>query len=323
MKVAFVWDWENELSYLLSWKDGFAAMLKVLGTECELKIYTQIPKIKSEMVVPHDYFNIYGYPDWKVMQDKVIEDQPDVVLFWADLTRPAIDELARRFPAAVCFAGGDPLFQGKAHLFKKIFVENEDYLERLSLIGSNVEIAFGTNTELFQPKKQPKVFDALFPACFADWKRHNLYADAVKNMKAMACGWFQDHEPWCYEVCQANNVFTTQHMPSNLLVDFINGSKTIVITSGDNGGSQRSVLEALACNVPVIVMSDSFKTSEYVIKAGFPEFVCEPDPSAIQHKIFELKDSVVNTRKWVVDNYSEHTFARKVLKGLKEICGLN
>lgn len=319
MRVALIWDWPNPLSYLMGWKDGLAAALKIMKTECDLKIYTQIPRIKGEMIVPHDYFDIYGYPDWQTMQEKVVEDNPDVVLFWADMTRPAINDLARRFPAAICFAGGDPMLSN-IHLFKKIFVESADYLERLQAAGKNVEIAFGANTELFQPKQQPKVFDAFFPACFADWKRHSLYADAVKNMKAMACGWFQEHEPWCYEVCQKNGVFTTQHVPSYLLVDFFNASKTIVITSADYGGSQRSVLEALACNIPVIVMSDSNKTSEYVIKAGYPELVCEPDSFTIQNKIFELKDKVMDSRKWVIDNYSEYVYARKLLNGLKEIC---
>lgn len=322
MKVAFVWDWYNELSYLIGWKDGLAAALQIMKSECELKIYTQIPRIKGEMIVPHDYFDIYGYSDWQSMQDQVIRDNPDVVLFWADMTRPAIGELARRFPAAICFAGGDPMLSN-VHLFKKIFVENADYCERLMIADKNVEIAFGANTGLFQPKSQPKVFDAFFPACFADWKRHGLYADAVKNMKAMACGWFQEHEPWCYEACQKNGVFTTQHVPSYLLVDFYNASKTVIITSADNGGSQRSVLEAMACNIPVIVMNDSNKTSEYVIKAGYSELVCEPDALSIQNKVLDYKDKVVNTRQWVIDNYSEHVYARKLLNGLKEICQSN
>lgn len=319
MKVAFIWDWENPLSYLLGWKDGLAAALQIMKTECDLKIYTQIPQIKGEMIVPHDYFDIYGYPDWQLMQESVIKDNPDVVLFWADMTRPAIKELAKKFPAAICFAGGDPTLSN-VNLFKKIFVESADYYERLQLSEKNVEIAFGANTELFKPKNQPKIFDAFFPACFADWKRHGLFAEAVKNMKAMACGWFQEHEPWCYEACQKNGVFTTQHIPSYLLVDFYNASKTIVITSADNGGSQRSVLEAMACNVPLVVMNDSQKTSEYVIKAGFPEFVCEPVATEIQKKIFEIKDKIIDTRSWVLNNYSEHVYARKLLNGLKEIC---
>lgn len=309
------------MSYLYGWKDGLAAALRILGKECELKIYTQ-GSVKVETVVHHEYFDIFVYPDWQSMAAQVEADKPDACLFWADMTRPAIDRLATQFPSAICFAGGDPIMNA-TRLFKKIFVESNEYLERLQVAGFPVELAFGCNTALFKPQKQPKTFDAFFPATYADWKRHALFAGAVEGLPAMACGNYQAHEPWCYDVCVEKGVFTTKHIFPDQLVDFYNASRTVVITSANNGGSQRSVLEALACNIPCIVMVDSQKCSQYIYEAGCGAMVVEPNKQDIRAAIERWKDRPMETRGFVLANYSEEMYAAKLLAGLKEICGQN
>lgn len=321
MKICVAWDWSNEPMQIWGWMDGIAKMIFELGKKAEVKVYTQMTGIDKETVVHSPYFPVYTYKDYEQMQLAIEADKPDIVLFWSDFTRPAIPYLTERFPSAVLFAGGEPILQNTSR-FQKIFVESASYKERLEVAGYPVEQAFGTNTELFKPKEQPKMFDVFFPACFAAWKRHELFAESVKGMRALACGWFQPHEPWCYEACQKAGVLTIPHVTSHLLPDLYNASKLVLITSEASGGSQRSVLEAMACNIPCIVMSDSDKTSEYMRLAGYEHMICEPNPQAIKDKINQVKDCIVDTRTWIMQNYSEYIYADKVYKGLCQVLGL-
>lgn len=316
MKIAICWDWDNEISQLITWEDGFAAMFKELGKMAEVKVFTQLKRIDGDMTLPHPYFPIHCSKDHYDMEKAVHGWKPDFVLFWADMTRPAIPNLCATYPSGILFSGGEPITPW-THKFDVIFTESADYLEIFKSHGLNAHQAFGTNTTLFKPKKQPKIFDSFFPATFAEWKRHNLFAEATRGLKSYACGWKQQFDIKSYEVCEKNGVFTTNHMTSHVLADVYNASKTVLVTSADNGGSQRTVLEAMACNVPCIVMSDSKKTSEYLINAGYSGLVSEPNVQAIREKINEWSDKEVNTREWVVNSMSEFTWSKKVYE---EIC---
>lgn len=319
-KLAFVWDWDEPLGHLAHWEDGLAAALRELKDKWDLKVYTQMWGVKRETIIPHPYFDIYTYPDSKSMEEQVLKDAPDVCLFWADMTRPAIPGIASRIPSAVCFAGGQVEMQN-THLFKKIFVESDSYYEELIQKGYPAIKAFGTNTGLFKPKPQPKIFDVFFPACFAAWKRHDLFASVAKFYNSYACGWFQEHEKFCYEACQEAGVLTTHHTPPYLLPDFYNASRLVLVTSEASGGSQRTVLEALSCNIPVVTMADSDKTSQYVIEAGHPEWVVEPNITAIRQKIDSILAAppVVNTRDFILKNYSEFQYMEIMHKHLCEL----
>lgn len=321
MKIAFVWDWDNELLQIVSWFDGLAGALRELSKKADVKIYTQVRGVSRETLLPHPYFDVWAYADHKQMTAKVEEDKPDVVLFWADFTRPAITELYRKFPSAICYSGGNTRAP-VAHFFGKIFVESKVYMDQLiedDIDPEKVVQAFGTNTEVFAPQESIKMFDVFFPATFADWKRHHLFADAARGMSAFACGWYQEHEPWCYEACKQAGILTTQHTLPHNLVDFYAASHCVCVTSESVGGSQRTVLEAMAMNVPVIVMADSDKCSEYLYDSGNPDMVVAPDPQEIRRAIQGCEDLVVDTRPWILNNFSEHIYADKLYKGLCEL----
>ncbi len=332
-KVAFVWDWDNEPSQLASWNDGLAAALNVLQKQkgIELRIYTQLKYLPcAATVFPHSYFPIMAFQDEPAMTRQIIADNPGFVLIWGDLTRPCIPLLTSLYPSGICYAGGQSM-PTKCHLFDVMLVENDSYKEIYSsMMGhKNVHIAFGTNTTLFQPNPSlPKVWDALFPASYIGWKRHHLYAEACLDLKKrmpearfMACGTMNARDMDAYNACVKAGIFATQYLPAHVLPDFYNAARVVVITSHWTGGSQRAVLEAMACNVPVIVMEDSDKTSEYLRKAGLPECICKPDPRAIADKMYEFisQGKKVHTRDWVLNNYREYEYANHIYLHIKKV----
>lgn len=311
MKIAFCWDWKPVISQTTTWEDGLAAALRELqkrGHEVAIFMPGDTNTIK------HPYFDI------EVRQNlplAVEQYNPDVILIWGDLTRPNIPVLkALGRPMALCFAGGET-HHPNISAFNHIFVESKVYLDKLAYANVPLSIAFGTNTDLFQPTEQVKAFDTIFPATFALWKRHDLYAKATEGMRSLAVGYmYDDHEQECWQVCLDHGVTVLPHASAQVLKYLYAASNICIIPSRSDGGSQRTVLEALAMNMPVIVTdSDKFDFAEGgVIKV-------EPNIWSIRDAITVAMGQVdlVETRPAILANWSHITYADALEKGLSEI----
>ena len=312
MKISFVWDWENPWLQMLTWKDGLARVIQLLSEEFDVRVYSI-----GEGVFKHDYFPIYLQPTPKKLADSILEWKPDKILVWGDFTRPTIPFLGESgIPMAICMAGGT--YRNYAHLFQLVFVESQSYYDDLKREGFNVRLAFGTNTKLYRPIKQTKIWDAIFPATFATWKRHKLFADALGE-KGMTCGWmYKVREADCWKGCQEKGVTVLPHVSANVLAYLYNASRTCVVTSNDSGGSQRTVLEAMSCGISPVVMSDSDKTSEYVLKSGFGKVV-SPNVEDIRSAIDDLKKNPQDPQvgiNYIKLNYSEYIYFKQLKEGL-------
>jgi glycosyltransferase involved in cell wall biosynthesis len=317
MKIAVIHDWHPDFFQELTWTDGLAAAIKILGTRHEVKFFTCGT---SEFVMPHPYFPIYFTPPGDTMKQRVKEFAPDVILHWADMTRENAEPLKTLgLPMAICFAGGNP-FGPTWHLFDHIFVESQSYKGAFENAGLSVSTAFGTNTELFKPLPDiQKKFDVIFPATFCNWKRHKLFTDSTQGLNTICTGFmYTDHEVDCWQYPQKNGVLTLPHVSADTLRHLYAASKCCLITSHWTGGSQRTVLEAMAMNIPLVVMSDSDKTSEYVNECG-QGIVANPEPSEIRQAVIEMMGMEVSTRDYVLSKWSEHNYADAIEAGLKKI----
>lgn len=307
MRISLLWDWTPELSQTITWQDGLAAAIKELKTRHEVQIV--IPG-EQDAVIDHIYFPIQVAED---VVRTVSEFKPDVILHWADMTRPHAVPLAMLgIPQAICFAGGEALGYNW-EIFNHIFVESQVYLEAYKKAGASTSIAFGTNTDLFKPIEQNKAFDTIFPGTFAAWKRHDIYATATKGLRALACGYmYETHEQECWQVCLDNGVTVLPHVSAPVLRNLYAASKVGVVTSQSDGGSQRTVLEMMAMNLPVVTcMSDKFDY-EGIIRV-------EPTIENVRNAIEENLDKDASTRDYIVENWSHINYAEALEKGLESI----
>lgn len=312
LKIAFVWDWPPTEPQVITWEDGLmAALVELRKRGHDVQVY--MPGT-SNYWIDHSHFRV------QVCQDLVAvigEQKPNVILHWADMTRPnAIPLYELGIPMAICFAGGE-VDNYNTPYFEHIFVESEIYKEKLNNAGhNNVSIAFGTNTDLFSPIHQVKTFDTIFPATFAAWKRHDLYSHATTDLTSLACGYiYTDHEQECWQVCLDNGVTVLPHVSAPVLRYLYAASRVCVIPSRSDGGSQRTVLEAMAMNLPVVVCdSDKFDfAGDYITRV-------EPTIEALTEGINDsLKITNINTREYVLDNWSHIQYADALEKGLNEI----
>lgn len=304
MKINFCWDWKPSAEQTIQLNDGLAAALR----ELENRGHT---------------VNRYTDSPLKVGNFSPVSEMSgaDVILHWADFTRPnAKPHRELGIPMAICFAGGEAVNYNTPY-FDHIFVESQVYKDKLEKAGyDNVSIAFGTNTELFTPVDQPKAFDTIFPATFAAWKRHDLYSQAVHGLTSLAVGYmYHDHEQECWQDCIKRGVTVMPHVSAEALHRLYAASKACVITSLSSGGSQRTVLEAMAMNLPLVVTdSDKF---DYVNERD-DVWRVDADPQAIREAVnFIIENNItVNTRDYVLENWSEKTYADRLEDGLKAIC---
>lgn len=322
MRIAVLHDWAPDLGQELTWKDGLAAAIRILGTRHELQFFTvgaystlQHPYFTIQVCSPDDQGDAYG------VTTLVSKFKPDVILHWADLTRPHGNVgLVLGIPQAICFAGGDT--QG-ANLgkFDITFVESKVYEEKFKAIGENVVVAFGTNTALFSPiKGQAKHYDALFPATFCEWKRHGLFVAATRGLRSCAVGYmYEERERYCWEECETAGQLVLPHVSAECLRRLYAASRVVVVPSRADGGSQRTVLEAMAMDVPLVVCSDSDKTSEYLLDAGIGSVV-DPTPEAMREAIDRSLANPKNEgRSYVMSKWTEHHYADILERGLKAI----
>lgn len=312
MRIAVVWDWEPEYEQSITWSDGLAAALKELSGRHELKVFSQA--IKGEpCLIPNPYVPIHSVDNitYQVQQFK-----PDVILVWADRGRPNIKPLSElEIPMAMCFSGGSTE-DGEFHRFQHIFVENDCYKKQLERFPS-VSVAFGTNTDLYTPlPDQQKVIDILFPATFAMWKRHRLFSDVVRELDLSSCavGYMQpEHEKECWQDCEKAGCLVLPHVSGKALHRLYAASKVVVITSNNDGGSQRTVLEAMAMNIPVIVNEESEKNTEY------PVIKVPPEARTIQAAILQALVTPVQSRDYILRNWSHKIYANELETKLYEI----
>lgn len=314
MKLACINDWHDKKSAIFWNKDGFLKMLDVLRKRdgWDVKFFKKHDK---SFEWEHDYVTLNFSPD----PVKALKDwKPDAVLGFSDFSRPYLKELGD-LPIGLCYTGGR--FTDYEKIPDVVFVESKTYLDWMRSRGlKNVRQVFGTNTEIFKPTPQPKVFDAYFPATGADWKRHHLFAKAMGS-KGLVSGWWQPHEPHCLKVCVDNKTAVLHHQMPESVNYLYNMAKTVLITSSDIGGSQRSVLEAMACGIPPIVMSDSTMTTEYVREAGFGA-ICEPNVPDIQKTVADLIANPQDPQKgiaYIRGKFTENHYADGVKEGILSI----
>ncbi|MBM4401851.1 MAG: hypothetical protein FJ044_01240 [Candidatus Cloacimonetes bacterium] len=228
VKLAFIYEIADERY----WRDGLWAALKILEKEWEI-----------------EYCN-----------GRFPERRADFALVWGAMgSRQVIETIRLNIKKGVCVAGGSRSAQ--LSIFDVIFVETLWHQEMFKRIGITTKLAFGTNTQLFRPiPEQIKIWDAIYPAAFADWKRHEIFCQKYGG-KGLAVGHMQE-SGWdinCYQICLEYGTPVLPMVTPDVLVWLYNASKKVHITADLYGGGERAVLEGLACGLPVEVEQDNSK----------------------------------------------------------------
>lgn len=300
MKIAFLWQGISGRYGL--WKDGLYAAMKLIEQQHEVRYF--------------DTTDIHS----------LIEFAPDRVLYWeAPCTFAGKDRdnywAAQELPfkKALLFAGG-PVKREWCDGFDLFFVESKVNEEDFANLGLPWKRAFGVNTQVMRPEKQPKVFDGVMQATCASWKRHWLLAEALQS-KAAICGRFQESDPMGFMRAREHGAAVFPELSAEGVASLLNMSHTMVNCSDVWGGGQRATLEAMACGIPPIVMEDSPKNREYVEEADFGSVV-PPEPRMIKIAVESLKFGGINPQKgiqYIQSKWTERHYADAILEGISSL----
>lgn len=211
------------------------------------------------------------------------------------------------------FAGG-PIKREWLDGFDHIFVESKINSDELDALGVSHSTAFGINEEIFCPMNYPKLYDGIHHGTCASWKRQWLVGEAVRD-RGIVVGRYQETDPRPFDDCKKYGTLVLPEQTPENVAKLLNQSFVCLQTSDVWGGGQRCTLEALACNVPVVCMSDSPKNREYVEESGCG-IVTEPNAQDISRATALCKSTDWGTRgrDYVMSKWTGRHYADNLLK---------
>ena len=286
LKIAIVWDWGlAEWANPLVW-DGLKAAMKKIGETHQVDWYL------GGKYPPDNYY------DW--------------ILPWGVGSIPFNYKIQEYHSRKALLCAGHPQDTANFDKFEAIFVESPAVQEQIRAKGFRSVLAFGTDVSYFQPEKLPKIIDCFYPATFSAWKRQDLFS--VVGDRGLACGTVQPDGLHLLNICRSRGVYVIDGLvPTALVSRMYNMSRCVVITSWH--GSERTLLEAMSCNIPVVITKDNILTCSL---ANEEVTQVEPTKAAIMQGVRMVLEKEVNTRLFIVQNYSHHIYADQIMEVLNE-----
>lgn len=292
LRIAIIWYFDKAKWVEPYWRDGHKAAFDILKKDHEV-----------------DFF---------LGTDFEIEDKYDFMLLWDSSHSGFIPKLKDyKAKKGLCLTTDLGINIENLRNFDVIFAEAEPVYQAIRNEGIRCIKAFGTDIHFYndEEKYRTKQFPAFYPATFSPWKRQALFAEALGS-DGVCLGTMQPDGVEIYEKCLQKGVRTlVGYVPAEIVREFYRMSKVVVVTAWE--GSGRTVLEALAMNIPIIVTRDNHKAVSYLREAGHGALV-DPDPKAIQAAYWQLVNKKVNSRDFVIKNYSGEVFAKQLLKGMEK-----
>ena len=268
MKIAMLWYWDKASQVMPYYRDGLKSALEELvkqGHQVEWFLDKNIP---------------LGV--W------------DAVLFWDDSNSGFFDLVDSYKCKKGIFLTTDPHNFVNLRKLDVVYCESEPVYDAVRREGIHAIRAFGTDTNFFKPDDTPKDIEYFYPATFSPWKKQSDIA--YLGNKLLCVGTVQPDGTSELTECARTNVnVITEYLPVEQILNYYQRAKHVIIPAVH--GSERTVLEAMACNIkPEVTNKQNVRAYSY---------------------IKELEDSGLTPREFVVGNYSHEKYAKDIMKGLE------
>lgn len=270
MKIAFIWYWDKASEVYPSWRDGLRAAMEEIAREHDVKWFL-------DKTVPNP------------------EDHIDALIFWDDSNSAFFSQLDNyNCKKALCLTT-DPQNFDNLRKLDAVYCESEPILEAVKRQGIRAIKAFGTDTDFFTPDPTiEKDIEYFYPATFSPWKRQSEIA--YLGDKLLCVGTIQPDGVEEYQACVKAGVKVEEgYFPVETIRDYYQRTKRIIIPAVH--GSERTVLEAMACGLLPVVTNDNKRAKSYIYEY--------------------LKSGEDNTRDFVINNYSHKLYAQQIMKGIQ------
>lgn len=265
MKIAFIWYWDQAPSTYDNWRDGLRSAMELIGKEHTVSWF--IGKV---------------YP----------EEDFDAILFWDDSNSAFFEKLDNFKGKKGLFLTTDPQNFDNLRKLDVVYCESEPVFDAVRAQGIHAVKAFGTDTDFFTPGNGIKNIEYFYPATFSPWKRQSEIAPL--GNKLLCVGTVQPDGTQELAECLKMGVKVEEgYFPVEKIRDYYQRSEKVLIPAVH--GSERTVLEAMACGIKPEVKKTNVRTYSY---------------------IQELEESGLTPREFVVKNYSHTKYAEDILRRL-------
>lgn len=267
MKIAFLWYFNKASSVFDKWHDGLKAAIDLISKEHTVHWYL------DKELPPDDY---------------------DAIIFWDDSNSTFFDKIGNyHAKKAICLTTWPHNFNN-LRLVDAVYCESDQIYEMVRREGIRAIKAFGTDTAFFKPDPHiKKDIEYFYPATFSPWKKQSDIAYLGKKLTAV--GTVQPDGASELLECHRRGVnVITEYLPVRRILDFYLRSKHVIIPAVH--GSERTVLEAMACNIkPEVTNKENVRANSYIL---------------------EMEESGLGPRDFTVENYSHINYAKQILRGL-------
>lgn len=293
MRIAFCWTGGiKNKDRFDHWNDGLRAAMRLIEQEHE--------------VTYHEPEEDLPTVDWILLWEAPCTHASEV---WGNAYKKVQYSPQKK---ALLFAGG-PIQKHWVDGFDHVFVESLINKDDFTRLGVKNSVAFGINTNIFKPLPDvEKIYTTVTHGTCAGWKRQNLVGEAFKD-RALVFGQPQDTDPKMFDDCRnfgCTVLLEQTYENTNIL---LNSGQVSVNCADFWGGGQRSTLEALACDLPVVVMADSPKNREYIEASGCG-YICNPDVESIKRAVnTALSEKQPKSREYVMKYWTPEHYKNALL----------
>lgn len=267
MSIAFVWYFDKASKIQDKWRDGLRKAMEIIGKE----------------------HTVHWYLDKDVPEDKY-----DAIIFWDDSNSLFFNLLDNYHAKKALCLTTDPQNIENLKKLDAVYCESTPVYDAVRSQGIRAIKAFGTDTDYFTiNSKKKKDIEYFYPATFSPWKKQSEIS--TLGSRLLCVGTIQPDGLYELAACLKEGVRVEQgYFPVKVIRDYYQRSKNVIIPAIH--GSERTVLEAMACGIEPIVNKENIKAYSY---------------------IKEYKESGLSPRVFVLENYSAKKYARDILKGLE------
>lgn len=273
MKIAFVWYWDKASVTKPNWRDGLRAAIEEISKK-------------------HD---VHWFLDKNVPDPK---EKWDGIIFWDDSNSGFFEHLDNYdCPKALCLTT-DPQNFNNLRKLNAVYCESTPVYNAVRAQGIRAIKAFGTDTNFFCPDETYQTkrdLQYFYPATFSPWKRQGDIA--YLGDKLTCVGTVQPDGDFDKLKCIDSGVQVEEgYFPAEKIRDYYRRAQNVIIPAVH--GSERTVLEAMACDIlPEVTNPANIKAQSYIN----------------EYKLSEAK----TPRQFILRNYTHVKYAHDLLKGLQ------
>lgn len=275
MNIAFQWYFDKAEWVFPNWRDGLKAAMELVGQKHTVDWYLG-------KTLPTKHY--------------------DFLLFWDDSNSEMFNHLDIGDRRGMCLTT-DPHNIDNLRKLDVVFCESEPIYNAVRSQGIHAIKAFGTDTDFFTPDPSvEKDIQYFYPATFSPWKRQDTIAYLGQ---ALTCiGTVQPDGVEIFNKCKDAGVNVMEgYFPVETIRQFYRRAKNVIIPAIH--GSERTVLEAMSCNVWPEVHNPVNRRAQSYVEEYFTE------------RLKEKWNKGLKPRQFILDNYSHHKYAEALLRGIE------